>query len=63
MAIEESSVSLAASKAAKFWATRGGFKTTVINTQEKIGQVHFIFKVMYKLSCSEQNKFFSKPGR
>lgn len=41
-AIEESSVVAAASKAAKFWATRGGFKTTVINT-EKIGQVHFNF--------------------
>jgi hydroxymethylglutaryl-CoA reductase len=43
MAIEESSVVAAASKAAKFWATRGGFKATVINT-EKIGQVHFIYK-------------------
>jgi hydroxymethylglutaryl-CoA reductase len=43
MAIEESSVVAAASKSAKYWATRGGFKTTVLNT-EKIGQVHFIFK-------------------
>jgi hydroxymethylglutaryl-CoA reductase len=43
MAIEESSVVAAASKAAKYWSTRGGFKTTVINT-EKIGQVHFIYK-------------------
>jgi hydroxymethylglutaryl-CoA reductase len=43
MAIEESSVVAAASKAAKFWSTRGGFKASVINT-EKIGQVHFIFK-------------------
>jgi hydroxymethylglutaryl-CoA reductase len=43
MAIEESSVVAAASKAAKFWLTRGGFKATVINT-EKIGQVHFIYK-------------------
>jgi hydroxymethylglutaryl-CoA reductase len=42
MVIEESSVVAAASKAAKFWSTRGGFKTTIINT-EKIGQVHFIF--------------------
>ncbi|MCF8321660.1 MAG: hydroxymethylglutaryl-CoA reductase, degradative [Flavobacterium sp.] len=42
MAIEESSVVAAASKAAKFWSTRGGFKTTVIDT-EKIGQVHFMF--------------------
>ncbi len=43
MAIEESSVVAAASKAAKFWSTRGGFKSSVINT-EKVGQVHFTFK-------------------
>ena len=43
MAIEESSVVAAASKSAKYWSERGGFKTTVIDT-EKIGQVHFIFK-------------------
>ncbi|RED46955.1 3-hydroxy-3-methylglutaryl-coenzyme A reductase [Winogradskyella eximia] len=43
MAIEESSVVAAASKAAKFWLERGGFKAEVIST-EKIGQVHFIFK-------------------
>lgn len=43
MVIEESSVVAAAAKSAKFWSTRGGFKTTVFNT-EKIGQVHFIFK-------------------
>ena len=43
MAIEESSVVAAASKAGKFWSERGGFKATVIN-QKKIGQVHFIFK-------------------
>lgn len=42
MAIEESSVVAAASKAAKYWATRGGFKATIINT-EKIGQVHFTY--------------------
>ncbi len=42
MAIEESSVVAAASKAAKYWASRGGFKTTVYAT-EKIGQVHFLF--------------------
>jgi len=42
MAIEESSVVAAASKAAKFWLKRGGFKTTVLGT-EKIGQVHFIY--------------------
>ncbi|PTM04074.1 MAG: hydroxymethylglutaryl-CoA reductase, degradative [Bacteroidetes bacterium] len=43
MAIEESSVVAAASKAAKFWLERGGFKTEVISTT-KIGQVHFIYK-------------------
>lgn len=42
MATEESSVVAAASKAAKFWAKRGGFKATILNT-EKIGQVHFLF--------------------
>lgn len=42
MAIEESSVVAAASKAAKFWLDRGGFKTQVISTT-KIGQVHFMF--------------------
>ena len=42
MAIEESSVVAAASKAAKFWMDRGGFKADVISTT-KIGQVHFMF--------------------
>ena len=55
MAIEESSVVAAASKSAKFWATRGGFKATVINT-EKIGQVHFIFKG----DASKLTSFFDK---
>ncbi len=43
MAVEESSVVAAASKAAKFWSQRGGFKTMILGT-EKIGQVHFIYK-------------------
>ncbi|WP_299778015.1 hydroxymethylglutaryl-CoA reductase, degradative [uncultured Formosa sp.] len=43
MAIEESSVVAAASKAAKFWLDRGGFKTSVISTT-KIGQVHFMYQ-------------------
>nr|WP_262511068.1 hydroxymethylglutaryl-CoA reductase, degradative [Winogradskyella pacifica] len=43
LAIEESSVVAAASKAAKFWLDRGGFKAEVLST-EKIGQVHFIYK-------------------
>ena len=40
MVIEESSVVAAASKAAKFWLDKGGFKTEVLSTT-KIGQVHF----------------------
>jgi len=43
MAIEESSVVAAACKAAKFWASRGGFKTQIIGTR-KTGQVHFLFE-------------------
>ncbi|RKS55092.1 3-hydroxy-3-methylglutaryl-coenzyme A reductase [Gillisia mitskevichiae] len=42
MTTEESSVIAAASKAAKFWQTRGGFKVKVLNTT-KNGQVHFIY--------------------
>ncbi len=42
MAIEESSVVAAASKAAKFWGERGGFKTEVLGTT-KVGQVHFTY--------------------
>jgi len=42
MVIEESSVVAAASHAAKFWMSRGGFKAEVLSTQ-KSGQVHFIW--------------------
>ncbi len=42
MVIEESSVVAAASAAAKYWMTRGGFKAKVISTR-KVGQVHFIW--------------------
>ena len=42
MAIEESSVVAAASKAAKFWIDRGGFKTQVLS-KVKLGHVHFMF--------------------
>ncbi|MBP2832593.1 hydroxymethylglutaryl-CoA reductase, degradative [Aquimarina sp. U1-2] len=42
MAIEESSVVAAASKAAKFWQKRGGFTAKVLSTT-KVGQVHFLF--------------------
>jgi hydroxymethylglutaryl-CoA reductase len=43
MVIEESSVVAAASKAAKFWLSRGGFNAKVISTT-KSGQIHFLFK-------------------
>jgi len=46
MVIEESSVVAAASNAAKYWATRGGFKATVLST-EKVGNVHFVFSGDY----------------
>lgn len=44
MAVEESSVVAAASKAAKFWLDKGGFKTTIINTK-KLGHTHFILNI------------------
>ncbi len=53
MAIEESSVVAAASKSAKFWLDRGGFKTKVLGT-EKVGQVHFI----YSGDFAKLEKFF-----
>jgi len=43
MVIEESSVVAASSKAAKFWAERGGFHTRVLGTK-KIGHIHLIYK-------------------
>ncbi len=43
MAIEESSVVAAASKAANFWMERGGFKAHVVSTI-KVGHVHFIWE-------------------
>ena len=53
-AIEESSVVAAASKAAKFWGARGGFKATILGT-EKIGQVHF----MYEGDKQKLNEYFN----
>ncbi len=43
MATEESSVVAAASSAAKFWSTRGGFHAEVAGVK-KIGQVHFTWQ-------------------
>ncbi len=47
MAIEESSVVAAASKAAKFWLNKGGFKTQILGTT-KLGHVHFMFNGDYE---------------
>ena len=55
MTIEESSVVAAASNAAKFWLSRGGFKTTILSTT-KIGHVHFMFEG----KSSTLNTFFNK---
>jgi hydroxymethylglutaryl-CoA reductase len=48
MVIEESSVVAAASNSAKFWSTRGGFHTRIID-KKKIGQVHFTFDGSHEL--------------
>ena len=42
MVIEESSVVAAASAAAKYWLTRGGFKTEILGTV-KTGHIHFMW--------------------
>lgn len=54
MVIEESSVVAAASKAAKFWFDKGGFKATVLSTT-KIGHIH----LTSSLSYDQLNEFFS----
>ena len=55
MVVEESSVVAAASLVAKFWSTRGGFKTEVLSTT-KIGQVHF----MYSGDKADLEAYFNK---
>jgi len=61
MAIEESSVVAAASKAANFWLERGGFKPKVISTT-KIGHVHFAYygdaKKLFDFFEKNKEKFF-----
>ena len=55
MVTEESSVIAAASKSAKFWLNKGGFKATVLSTT-KVGQVHIIYKGDFKIL----KKYFEK---
>lgn len=49
LAIEESSVVAAAAKSASYWASKGGFKATVLG-REKIGHVHFVWRGKNALS-------------
>lgn len=63
MVIEESSVVAAASSAAKFWLSRGGFKTRVLSTV-KIGQIHFIWQgdsaLLHQLFPAIKNKLLTE---
>lgn len=65
MTIEESSVVAAASKAAKFWLDRGGFKAEVINTT-KVGQVHFTFSgsemILRNFFLTIKNRFITETA-
>jgi Hydroxymethylglutaryl-CoA reductase len=63
MAVEESSVVAAASKAAKFWLDRGGFKTTVLSTT-KLGHVHFMYEGdVEKLKAAFESTIKAKINR
>ena len=55
MAVEESSVVAAASKSAKFWSERGGFKTEILGVK-KLGHVHF----SYEGNSEKLIKFFKE---
>jgi hydroxymethylglutaryl-CoA reductase len=64
MVIEESSVVAAASKSAKFWLDKGGFKTKLLGNL-KLGHVHFIYKgepgkLKNWFSAYLKNKLFEK---
>ena len=63
MAIEESSVVAAASKAANFWLDRGGFQAKVLSTI-KVGHVHFIWEghntdVLQQVFDTHRERFFA----
>ena len=66
LVIEESSVVAAASGAAKFWATRGGFHSEVLGI-EKIGQVHFTwnggFDLLNRFFPEIRKQMFANTGR
>jgi hydroxymethylglutaryl-CoA reductase len=56
MVIEESSVVAAASSAAKYWMSRGGFQAKIIDTR-KVGHVHFEWKGDFKKLKSFEDQF------
>ncbi|WP_235297695.1 hydroxymethylglutaryl-CoA reductase, degradative [Portibacter marinus] len=58
MVIEESSVVAAASSAAKYWMSRGGFKTQVLGTV-KLGQLHFKWKGDFQKLVALEKRFAS----
>jgi hydroxymethylglutaryl-CoA reductase len=62
LAIEESSVVAAASKAANFWLDRGGFSAKVLS-MVKVGHVHFIWEgknvdALYRIFDENKQRFF-----
>ena len=59
MVIEESSVVAAASAAAKFWMSRGGFHTSILGTT-KVGHVHFFWDGDSSLLKEVENEMFSE---
>ena len=58
MVIEESSVVAAASRAAKFWFSRGGFKAEVVS-MVKLGHVYFKWKANPGLLLENENEIES----
>lgn len=56
MVIEESSVVAAASSAAKYWMSRGGFQAEIIDTR-KVGHVHFNWKGDFRKLKSFEKQF------
>ena len=62
MVIEESSVVAAASSAAKFWLSRGGFKTEILSTI-KLGHVHFTWTGTMEMLKSKEAIIFEYLNR
>lgn len=59
MVTEESSVVAAASAAAKYWMTRGGFKADVID-MKKIGQLHFKTDIPFRSLLEKKDKIIER---